>query len=141
MQSELDLVKEQVLLSAKRCAHDAIDNVSLQMNLKALRETECFDQRLIGNLSTRLRNFSGSMTRLRDSGQQADLVQPILKRLYFSTMRARYRKIPEAHEKTFTWIFQGTLPDRSSPVKFVDWLDNPYGQGIYWIHGKAMVEG
>jgi hypothetical protein len=22
-------------------------------------------------------------------------------------------------------------------VKFVDWLDNPYGQGIYWIHGKA----
>lgn len=137
VQSELESLKSQVILSAKRCDHNAIDMISLQMNLKTLEETESFDQQLVGNLSTKLRDFSGSMTRLRESGQRADLVQPILKRLYFPTMRARHRKIPEAYEETFTWVFQGTLPGQSSPVKFIDWLHDHNSNEIYWIYGKA----
>ena len=60
--------------------------------------------------------------------------QHILSGLHFWTMKMREASITEAHERTFQWIFEDQPVSRPQ-VKFKDWLR--YGNGIYWIAGKA----
>ncbi|KAF8850535.1 hypothetical protein BDZ45DRAFT_696655 [Acephala macrosclerotiorum] len=58
----------------------------------------------------------------------------ILKSLYFLTIMGRQEAIPEAHAKTFDWIFQEPTSQEMED-SFVEWLKS--GSGIYWINGKA----
>ena len=60
--------------------------------------------------------------------------QHILSGLHFWTMKMREASITEAHERTFQWIFEDQ-PVSGPQVRFKEWLR--YGDGIYWIAGKA----
>ncbi len=60
--------------------------------------------------------------------------QHILGGLHFWAMRMREASITEAHERTFEWIFEDQ-PVSGPQVNFKEWLS--YGDGIYWIAGKA----
>lgn len=70
-----------------------------------------------------------------------NFARQLLRKLPFESMRRREEQVPEAHEKTFGWVFQP--PDAQhteengtrSWTSFVDWLEN--GSSLYWITGKA----
>lgn len=55
--------------------------------------------------------------------------QAIIGSLWFPTILSRHDQIPEAHRKTFEWIY-----DPGTTV-FAEWLKT--GDGIFWISGKA----
>ncbi|OCL07618.1 hypothetical protein AOQ84DRAFT_222678 [Glonium stellatum] len=60
----------------------------------------------------------------------------ICRDLQFSTMMEREGAIAEAHQQTFSWIFQENTPGNKAPwSSFTDWLR--HGKGLYWIVGKA----
>ncbi len=59
----------------------------------------------------------------------------ILKSLQFSTMNHRRMDISEAHQKTFSWIFDESPSQRRPWSNFIKWLRE--GSGLYWINGKA----
>ena len=55
----------------------------------------------------------------------------LIQQLHFSERMDRDNRIPQAYEKTFTWIFQ----DRTDfKADFVTWLES--GSQVYWITGK-----
>lgn len=54
----------------------------------------------------------------------------ILGSLAFSQLHDRELLIPEAHQRTFEWIF-----DSTADLRFADWLRSR--NGIFWIAGKA----
>ncbi|KUJ12838.1 uncharacterized protein LY89DRAFT_699451 [Mollisia scopiformis] len=53
----------------------------------------------------------------------------ILEQLVFGDMGDRYKRIEEAHQRTFNWIFQ-----EGRDGDFVKWLSND--EDLYWITGK-----
>ncbi|KAH7395861.1 hypothetical protein BKA64DRAFT_71611 [Cadophora sp. MPI-SDFR-AT-0126] len=59
----------------------------------------------------------------------------IIESLHFPTRTVRHETIPEAHKRTFEWIFRDPVIDGKPWSNFVDWLKS--GDGIYWINGKA----
>ena len=58
-------------------------------------------------------------------------VKPILRSLAFDQMSTRQSRIPEAHIRTFQWIYE------SPEIHFHEWLQSTSTAGIYWISGKA----
>ena len=66
--------------------------------------------------------------------------QAFLDGLNFEQRPARYSAIPEAHQKTFAWIFRtqtGTTSadaDEKTRQSFKKWLRG--GSGLFWISGK-----
>lgn len=60
--------------------------------------------------------------------------QAIITSLSFDTRRMRYESIPEAHEKTFTWVYRKDLKYQVQQGKMAEWLRN--GSGIFWVSGK-----
>jgi hypothetical protein len=72
---------------------------------------------------------------IRDQMKIDEQRRAFLNSLYFPDLISRHEQIPEAHEKTFQWIFE---PHGELALKwdsFIQWLQA--GQGIYWISGKA----
>ena len=67
--------------------------------------------------------------------------QKILDSLHFRYIKVRQSDIPEAHAKTFNWIFGasgGSANDPPTHIRFTEWLSQKHNQqGIYWIAGKA----
>lgn len=69
--------------------------------------------------------------------------QRILASLRFQQINIRHESIPEAHAKTFEWIFQESQDPESSEAqrpktKFMEWLkQGGKHDGLYWIGGKA----
>jgi hypothetical protein len=63
--------------------------------------------------------------------------QLILARLYFQHMPDRLESIPQAHEKTFSWIFSNQFQNDKSLIwdNFPEWLAQE-DSDIYWITGK-----
>lgn len=69
-----------------------------------------------------------------------EVTQTILDSLAFESIQDRFEGIEEAHEETFSWIFQ---PDRQlsvaeddvQPASFTKWLEEQ--SGVYWVNGKA----
>jgi len=57
-----------------------------------------------------------------------------LKTLSFGEIRTRHESIPDAHAKTFKWVFKNRTPDGLHDIHFVEWLRQ--GRGIYWARGK-----
>ncbi|KAJ2996916.1 hypothetical protein NUW58_g812 [Xylaria curta] len=56
--------------------------------------------------------------------------EAILRRLDYVQRPVRYETIPEAHKRTFSWVFDRGPKSRG----FAEWLET--GKGIYWITGK-----
>ncbi|KAF2100658.1 hypothetical protein NA57DRAFT_74258 [Rhizodiscina lignyota] len=68
--------------------------------------------------------------------------QLILAHLTFEQIKARYSRLPEAHARSFSWIFrERTETDEYSPkpkTGFTEWLKGPnLNDHFYWISGKA----
>jgi hypothetical protein len=59
----------------------------------------------------------------------------ILSSLDFEAQTDRYEALPEAHERTFEWIFQSSHEEEVQWDSFGDWLESE--DGLYWIQGKA----
>jgi hypothetical protein len=59
----------------------------------------------------------------------------VLKSLFFRSIDDRRELIPEAHKKTFEWVFQHPAKHERPWSNFVGWLKQ--GHGCYWINGKA----
>lgn len=88
----------------------------------------------------------------RNHGTEAELHKKInsalLHALDFTNRTHRQQEIAEAHQRTFSWIFDGQEGDGNGHVtpgretrpwsSFIEWLRegrNP--RGIYWMNGKA----
>ncbi|KAI0465992.1 hypothetical protein F4859DRAFT_498970 [Xylaria cf. heliscus] len=56
--------------------------------------------------------------------------EAILRSLDYVQRPVRYETIPDAHKRTFSWIFDRGLASHG----FAEWLES--GKGIYWITGK-----
>ncbi|KAI0516810.1 hypothetical protein F5B22DRAFT_636356 [Xylaria bambusicola] len=67
--------------------------------------------------------------------QEQRVRKRILHELAFKNMNDRERRIPEAHEQTYKWIFHNPTADTKSWSSFVDFLKSPCKK-IYWITGK-----
>jgi len=61
--------------------------------------------------------------------------QELLQSLWFDSISIRQETLPKAHLDTFSWIFGGSTPDHTQPIRFVEWLRG--GHNIFWIQGKA----
>ncbi|KAI0201918.1 hypothetical protein F4808DRAFT_88339 [Astrocystis sublimbata] len=79
--------------------------------------------------------FSGAIKQIAEEQQLMSRNQDYLESLYFSKIEARQGKIESAHSKTFGWIFEPAVPDRSKTISFAQWLRE--GSGTFWVQGKA----
>lgn len=61
--------------------------------------------------------------------------ESLLCSLRFPTMRNRHEEISEAHQRTFSWIFQPPQENTRPWNDFPDWLRG--NADIYWINGKS----
>ncbi|KAF9761854.1 hypothetical protein IL306_003662 [Fusarium sp. DS 682] len=59
----------------------------------------------------------------------------ILDSLTFSTMERRFEAVPDAHKRTFEWIFDQSHNPRINWHNFSQWTAS--SNGLYWINGKA----
>ncbi|KAF2734577.1 hypothetical protein EJ04DRAFT_523562 [Polyplosphaeria fusca] len=73
-------------------------------------------------------NILSRLKELADQGRTIAKCQHILKSLEFRDLRSREQMITDAHESTFTWIFQ------EKRLGFVDWA--AHKNGIFWVTGK-----
>ncbi|KAF2108395.1 hypothetical protein BDV96DRAFT_587714 [Lophiotrema nucula] len=84
----------------------------------------------LGRLTDQFTRFAGNFERIA-------LHNRILQSLLFHTMKIRHATIPEAHMRTFDWVFAShMLPveDVRSDIQFATWL--AHGVGLYWVTGK-----
>ena len=60
----------------------------------------------------------------------------ILRSLSFESRPYRYSSIPEAHHRTFGWVFDGPCDQdkESSTGNLLEWLQK--GDGFFWVSGK-----
>ena len=58
-----------------------------------------------------------------------------LNQLWSDTIPDRHEKIAEAYQQTYSWIYHNPDKDEKPWTSFVAWLR--YGNGIYWVTGKA----
>ncbi|PVH84734.1 hypothetical protein DL98DRAFT_584281 [Cadophora sp. DSE1049] len=61
--------------------------------------------------------------------------QSIIESLRFPERTVRHETVPQAHKRTFEWIFRDPVADGKPWSDFGHWLET--GAGIYWINGKA----
>jgi hypothetical protein len=76
-----------------------------------------------------------SRARSQEDDVRLDIEMDLLDALDFSTMNDRQYEVSEAHQKTFSWLFDHSLDDAAPWKSFMNWLHS--GDGIYWVSGKA----
>lgn len=79
----------------------------------------------------------GKPIEIVDSGSAVALEQAVIRSLQFESMRVGLSNIPEAHAKTFDWMFEPPQQDsgnKSPDHHFLSWLR--FGKGVFWISGK-----
>ncbi|KAK2001898.1 hypothetical protein LX36DRAFT_310142 [Colletotrichum falcatum] len=76
-----------------------------------------------------LRIFIETWARISEEAQNQATLVAILKSLQFAQIKERQSEIPEAHRRTFEWVFGD-----DSPVYLSAWLRE--SAGLFWITGK-----
>lgn len=127
----INALKDQVVQCLE---NDASERVMTKLN-QSIIESQSIDIQTSREISDLMHQVSLKMSNLEGSGRRVDGVQKLLKSLHFDTLEYRHANIDEAHPKTFRWIFDCRLPNRSKKNKFTDWLRND--GNIFWIQGKA----
>ncbi len=76
------------------------------------------------------------LEQMRDQQQYIKQDHAILKSLAFRSNVARHDTIPEAHQRTFSWVFSAPESEEtsSSDLSLRAWLER--GNGIFWVSGK-----
>jgi len=100
---------------------------------KAEQQSE-ISQADISLLSKRMNDLATLLAQLSTRSKSVHYDQAVLQSLYFERMKFRYHNVPEAHAKTFEWIFEEKLASSDKPLQFTEWLRSE--SGIYWIMGK-----
>jgi NACHT domain len=109
----------------------SLDDMKTEI-LKAIQEQhrngDCSSQDQLTVISTKLLG-------LAYESSKENVEHKILDSLRFGSMSMRHSKIPEAHAKTFGWIFEDSTHDSCPPTRFGDWLRTR--NDLYWVSGKA----
>lgn len=107
-----------------------------RMFLRGVRDGEKWRRDLIQAIHEN-RGFADGRDRTRDKDKVAHIQTLVLSSLRFRDMSHRERRIPQAHHRTFEWIYGGRSADASSThvSSFRDFLTRA-DQPLYWISGK-----
>ncbi|OAR05862.1 hypothetical protein LLEC1_05760 [Akanthomyces lecanii] len=101
-------------------------------------KTRALQQGSSGNVlsSDDIAIFQTQIQQMRDQQQHIKRDHAILKSLSFRSNVARHDTIPEAHQRTFSWVFPAPEPeDTSCPnLSLQTWLER--GRGMFWVSGK-----
>ncbi|KAK8074348.1 hypothetical protein PG994_005247 [Apiospora phragmitis] len=91
---------------------------------------------VITELSDQMRSLAYAMDKLETKGMEAGSNQQLLKKLHFSSISTRERKIEKAYEGTFQWLVNSNdqMNRKRSCLDFITWLRD--GDGVCWLHGK-----
>ncbi|CAG8950716.1 hypothetical protein HYFRA_00002927 [Hymenoscyphus fraxineus] len=84
-----------------------------------------------------LKRIADTLTRSFAATEVISKEVDIVQSLQYSCMLARHSGIPEAHSKTFRWIFDAeglSMSDSRRNIGFQSWLETK--NGIFWISGK-----
>ncbi|KAK8023525.1 hypothetical protein PG993_011591 [Apiospora rasikravindrae] len=87
-------------------------------------------------MSYQMRTLANAMEKLQEKGMQAGPRQRLLKKLHFTSISTRERKVTTAHADTFKWLVSPNEQTNqlSSCLDFIAWLNG--GNGVFWTHGK-----
>jgi hypothetical protein len=113
----------------------AILDTKLQQSVKTLLET-LID--IHNKLHSEMRKADAEAAKqASDKARRLDDVvnNSLIHSLRFPAMRNRHEEINEAHQRTFSWIFQPPQEHTRPWDDFPNWLRND--TDIYWINGKA----
>ncbi|KAE9366262.1 hypothetical protein N431DRAFT_386517, partial [Stipitochalara longipes BDJ] len=104
--------------------------------VKSIRESQV-DRSHFEELQSNLSRLASIST----AAQDLVIEQKILDSLTFKQMKIRHSNIPDAHTKTFEWIFrdpnQPATPSQAK-IKFMEWLQElDSDKGCFWVGGKA----
>lgn len=132
---EFQRLRDEVNSAAKTVAPEKSGYELLVKKLpKVDKDMDHFGGFFVGNMTANLRTFSSTMNDFRTEIENASCTLHVLKDLYFPRITARQRKIPDAHARTFMWIYERELPGGSTRIDFVDWLKTE--EGVFWVQGK-----
>ncbi|KAI0377709.1 hypothetical protein F5Y04DRAFT_171563 [Hypomontagnella monticulosa] len=85
-----------------------------------------------------LDDFSASLSAGAKDDRERLIKLRMLESLKFADMRDRYERIPEAHQKTFEWVFHESDINESNSKRrwdnFATWLMS--NNQLYWVTGK-----
>jgi hypothetical protein len=88
--------------------------------------------------STDIKSLENLMSRLSLSESNVAKEQKILKSLNFESRAARFQSVPEAHRRTYGWIFESQNHTPSSALSakgnLLVWLKT--GEDWFWVSGK-----
>ncbi|KAH6693389.1 hypothetical protein BKA61DRAFT_647796 [Leptodontidium sp. MPI-SDFR-AT-0119] len=95
----------------------------------------------VGNADD-LHTFSSQLSAAVKGERDNVLTSKILAKLRFQSMEDRHATIPEAHTKTFEWVFSRDISQSNQPSNlsqancdsYLHWLQG--GESLYWITGK-----
>ncbi|KAI4674294.1 uncharacterized protein J4E84_010669 [Alternaria hordeiaustralica] len=76
-------------------------------------------------------------SQLSSEVHRASQCHMIIASLRYECMHIRQSAIRDAHQRTFAWMYNDSVPDTrvsNSNIRFAHWLQN--GSGIYWVTGK-----
>jgi hypothetical protein len=100
------------------------DRVALNESLEALTVT-------VKQESVDTRN---AIEKANEDRCKRKVMLSLLESLRFETMTFRHEAIPDAHKRTFEWIFEDSKSPHKSWGSFCKWLES--GTGVFWINGK-----
>ncbi|KAI2778896.1 hypothetical protein F4815DRAFT_227104 [Daldinia loculata] len=128
MQTGFQELREDVIAATTKLVPEDSISQPIKKHLKTQDATDIVNEDHVGEILANLQDLSVKITRLCEAGENTPDHQRVLKSLYFIGIRARQQKIPDAHTRTFAWVFEG------KPPGFIDWLQ--HSSGIFWIQGK-----
>ncbi|KAJ4376341.1 hypothetical protein N0V83_001624 [Neocucurbitaria cava] len=99
--------------------------------LKNVERLQSVNGRDVAKLSGRMQKLSHTLSKIQDESKSIYQDHRILRNLHFKTIKMREFRIPEAHTKTFEWIYSDSNEDSS----FLQWLQHDHG--VFWTMGKA----
>ncbi|KAK7973504.1 hypothetical protein PG988_007638 [Apiospora saccharicola] len=132
--NEIQSLKEEVQFALMKLEENG--NPMQKKDYYQQRQPQETDPTLITELSDQMQRLALAMDNLKVKGIEADSSQQLLKKLHFTSISTRERKIEEAHEGTFKWLASPDVQVNhlSSCLHFITWLRD--GDGVFWIHGK-----
>ena len=115
------------ILDAKSVLYDS----KIEDLLKDIGRLHTINERDVSELSNRMHQLSHALSNIQAETKTVFREHKLLRSLHFKTITMRESKIPEAHARTFEWIFSKDNEDS----KFLEWLENE--NGVFWVMGKA----
>jgi hypothetical protein len=124
------LIKENRKMNIDRT--NQLEELENQIKAIAGAQASIIQNSDFSELEKRLFELESTASRLQKE-------QKLLASLAFDGFKVRQSRIPEAHVKTFSWLFQASQESPSGQqVKFLEWIQDPNPERrIYWICGKA----